>query len=162
MAARLDGLPGVDALELNISCPNVSGGVDFGTDPKLCEAVVAGVRKACSAPVIAKLTPNVTDVALIARAAEAGGSDAVALINMLGMAVNWRRRRSQLGRMMGGLSGPAIKPIALRAVFQAAQALRVPIVGIGGIATINDVMDFLVAGATAVQIGTANFYNPTA
>ena len=102
MAARLDGLPGVYALELNISCPNVSGGVDFGTDPAQCEAVVAGVRKVCGVPVIAKLTPNVTDVACIARAAEAGGSDAVALINTcLGMAVNWRKRRSLLGRMMG-------------------------------------------------------------
>jgi dihydroorotate dehydrogenase (NAD+) catalytic subunit len=162
MAARLDGLPGVDALELNISCPNVSGGVDFGTDPAMCEAVVAGVRKACNVPVIAKLTPNVTDVAQIARAAEAGGSDAIALINTcLGMAINWRRRCSQLGRMMGGLSGPAIKPIALRAVFQAAQAVRIPIVGIGGIATVDDVMDFLVTGATAIQIGTASFYNPT-
>ncbi len=162
MAAQLDGRPGVDALELNISCPNVSGGVDFGTDPAMCEAVVAGVRKATAAPVIAKLTPNVTDLGTIARAAEAGGCDAIAVINTcLGMAVNWRRRRSQLGRMMGGLSGPAIKPIALRAVFQAAQAVRVPIVGIGGIATIDDVMEFLVAGATAVQIGTANFYDPT-
>jgi dihydroorotate dehydrogenase (NAD+) catalytic subunit len=162
MAARLDGLPGVDALELNISCPNVSGGVDFGTDPAMCEAVIAGVRKATSAPVIAKLTPNVADIASIARAAEAGGSDAIAVINTcLGMAVNWRRRRSQLGRLMGGLSGPAIKPIALRAVFQVARAVKVPIVGIGGIATIDDVMDFLVCGATAVQVGTANFYNPT-
>jgi dihydroorotate dehydrogenase (NAD+) catalytic subunit len=161
MAARLDGLPGVDALELNISCPNVSGGVDFGTDPAMCEAVVSGVRKVTSVPVIAKLTPNVTDIALIARAAEAGGSDALAVINTcLGMAINWRRRRSQLGRMMGGLSGPAIKPIALRAVYQTAQAVKIPIVGIGGIATIDDVMDFLVAGATAVQVGTANFYNP--
>jgi dihydroorotate dehydrogenase (NAD+) catalytic subunit len=162
MAARLDGLPGVDALELNISCPNVSGGVDFGTDPAMCEAVVAGVRRVSRATVIAKLTPNVNDVARIARAAEAGGCDAIALINTcLGMAVNWRRRRSQLGRTMGGLSGPAIKPIALRAVFQAARAVRIPIVGIGGIASIDDVMDFLVTGATAVQIGTANFYNPT-
>lgn len=162
MAARLDGLPGVDALELNISCPNVSGGVDFGTEPAMCEAVVSGVRKVTGVPVIAKLTPNVTDIAAIARAAAAGGCDAVAVINTcLGMAVNWRRRRSQLGRMMGGLSGPAIKPIALRAAYQVAQAVKVPIIGIGGIATIDDVMDFLVAGATAVQIGTANFYNPT-
>jgi dihydroorotate dehydrogenase (NAD+) catalytic subunit len=163
MATRLDGLPGVDALELNISCPNVSGGVDFGTDPAMCEAAVAGVRRACNVPIIAKLTPNVTDVALIARAAEAGGCDAIAVINTcLGMAVHWRQRRSRLGRMMGGLSGPAIKPIALRAVFQVARAVKVPIVGIGGIATIDDVMDFLVTGATAVQIGTANFYDPTA
>jgi dihydroorotate dehydrogenase (NAD+) catalytic subunit len=162
LAARLDGLPGVDALELNISCPNVSGGVDFGTDPAACEAVVRGVRGACSAPVIAKLTPNVTDVACIARAAEAGGADAIALINTcLGMAINWRRRRPILGGVMGGLSGPAIKPIALRALYQAARAVRVPLVGIGGIAAIDDVMEFLVAGATAVQIGTANFCNPT-
>ena len=162
MAARLDGLPGVDALELNISCPNVSGGVDFGTDPAMCEAVVAGVRRACRLPVMAKLTPNVTNIAAIARAAEAGGADAVSLINTcLGMAVDWRRRRPILGRGMGGLSGPAIKPIALRAVYQVAQAVRIPLVGIGGIATIDDVMEFLVAGATAVQIGTANFYRPT-
>ena len=162
MAAQLDGLPGVDALELNISCPNVSGGVDFGTDPAMCEAVVAGVRKVTSVPVIAKLTPNVSDITVIARAAEAAGSDALAVVNTcLGMAVNWRRRRSQLGRMMGGLSGPAIKPIALRAVYQVAQAVKIPIVGIGGIASIDDVMDFLVTGATAVQIGNrANFYDP--
>ena len=161
MAARLDGLPGVDALELNISCPNVSGGVDFGTDPAMCEAVVAGVRKVCSLPVIAKLTPNVTDVVRIARAAEAGGCDAVALINTcLGMAINWRRRRSQLGRMMGGLSGPAIKPIALRAVFQAAQAVQIPIVGIGGIATIDDVMDFLVAGPRPCKLAPQTFIIP--
>ena len=162
MAARLDGLPGVAALELNVSCPNVSGGVDFGTDPATCEAVVAGVRKACGVPVIAKLTPNVTNIAAIARAAEAGGADALAVMNTcLGMAIDWRRRRSQLGRMMGGLSGPAIKPIALRAVFQTAQAVKIPIVGIGGIATIDDVMEFFVAGAMAVQVGTANFYDPT-
>jgi dihydroorotate dehydrogenase (NAD+) catalytic subunit len=162
MAARLEGTPGVAALELNISCPNVSGGVDFGTDPAMCERVGAGVRAACGLPVIAKLTPNVTDLRSIARAAEAGGADAIALINTcLGMAVRWQRRRPVLGNVLGGLSGPAIKPIALRAVYQAAQAVRTPLVGIGGIATIDDVMEFLVVGATAVQIGTANFYNPT-
>jgi dihydroorotate dehydrogenase (NAD+) catalytic subunit len=162
LAARLDGRPGVDALELNISCPNVSGGVDFGTDAASCEQVVAGVRRASSLPVLAKLTPNVTDIRLIARAAEAGGADAISLINTcLGMAVDWRRRRAVLGNTLGGLSGPAIKPIALRAVFQVAEAVRVPLVGIGGIASIADVMEFLVTGATAVQIGTANFYNPT-
>ena len=162
MAARLDGLPGVDALELNISCPNVSGGVDFGTDPAMCERVVAGSRAACSLPILAKLTPNVTDIARIAQAAEAGGADAISLINTcLGMAIDWRSRRPILGNVLGGLSGPAIKPIALRAVYQVARAVRVPLVGIGGIASIDDVMEFLVAGATAVQIGTANFYNPT-
>jgi dihydroorotate dehydrogenase (NAD+) catalytic subunit len=148
---------------LNISCPNVTGGVDFGTDPRMCQRVVSGVRQACSLPVLAKLTPNVTSIADIARAAEAGGADAVSLINTcLGMAIDWRRRRPRLGGVMGGLSGPAIKPIALRAVYQAAQAVGVPLVGIGGIASIDDVMEFLVAGATAVQVGTANFYNPTA
>jgi dihydroorotate dehydrogenase (NAD+) catalytic subunit len=162
MAARLDGLPGVAALELNISCPNVSGGVDFGTQSDRCEAVVAGARKACSLPILAKLTPNVTDIVPIARAAEAGGADAISLVNTcLGMAVNWRQRRPLLGGVMGGLSGPAIKPIALRAVYQVARAVRIPLVGIGGIAGIDDVMEFLVAGASAVQIGTANFYNPT-
>jgi len=161
MAARLDGVPGVDALELNVSCPNVSGGVDFGTDCGLCEGVVAGVRRACALPVLAKLTPNVADVAGVARAAEAGGADAVSLVNTcLGMAVDWRRRRPVLGGVLGGLSGPAIKPIALRCVYQVAHAVSVPVMGIGGIATIDDVMEFLVAGATAVQAGTANFYNP--
>lgn len=161
MAARLDGLPGVGGLELNISCPNVSGGVDFGSDPALCEPLVAGVRKACSIPVLAKLTPNVTDITAIAKAAEAGGADAISLINTcLGMAVNWRRRRPYLGNVMGGLSGPAIKPIALRAVFQVSRAVDIPLMGIGGISSIDDVMEFLVTGATAVQIGTANFFNP--
>jgi dihydroorotate dehydrogenase (NAD+) catalytic subunit len=162
MAARLDRVAGVAAIELNISCPNVSHGVDFGTDAAMCERVVVGARGACSHPIIAKLTPNVTDVAAIAKAAEAGGADAVSLINTcLGMAVDWRRRRPLLGNVMGGLSGPAIKPIALRAVYQVAKAVKIPVVGIGGIATIDDVMEFLVAGATAVQIGTANFYHPT-
>ena len=161
LAARFDGIPAVAALELNISCPNVSGGVDFGTDPAACEKVVAGCRNACSLPILAKLTPNVTDITTIARAAEAGGADAISLINTcLGMAVHWRHRRPILGNVMGGLSGPAIKPIALRAVYQVARAVNVPLFGIGGIATIDDVMEFLVAGATAVQIGTANFYNP--
>jgi dihydroorotate dehydrogenase (NAD+) catalytic subunit len=163
LGARLDGVPGVAAVELNVSCPNVSGGVDFGVSPEMCERVVSGVRRRCSVPLLAKLTPNVTDVALVARAAEAGGADAVSLVNTcLGMAVDWRRRRPRLGAGMGGLSGPAIKPIALRAVYQAARAVGVPVVGIGGIVSVDDVMEFLVAGATAVQIGTANFYRPTA
>ena len=162
LATRLDGLPGVAALELNLSCPNVSGGVDFGTRPERCQAVVAGARQACSLPLLAKLTPNVTDIVPIAQAAEAGGADAVSLINTcLGMAVHWRHRRPLLGGVTGGLSGPAIKPIALRAVYQVARAVRVPLVGIGGIASIDDVMEFLVAGARAVQVGTANFYHPT-
>lgn len=162
MASRLDGLPGVAALELNISCPNVSGGVDFGTNPKTCEQVVRGCREACNLPILAKLTPNVTNIPEIARASESGGADAVSLINTcLAMAVDWRNRRPMLGNVLGGLSGPAIKPIALRAVFQAARAVEIPIVGIGGIATLDDVMEFLVAGASAVQLGTVNFYDPT-
>lgn len=163
MSGRFSRLTGVAAIELNISCPNVSGGVDFGTDPKMCEQVVSGCRAATAVPVIAKLTPNVTSIPDMARAAEAGGADAISLINTcLGMAVDWRRRRPMLGNVLGGLSGPAIKPIALRAVFQAAKAVKTPLIGIGGIATIDDVMEFLVAGASAVQLGTVNFYNPRA
>jgi dihydroorotate dehydrogenase (NAD+) catalytic subunit len=162
LAARLDGVPGVAAVELNISCPNVSHGVDFGTDPIMCQRVVAGARAACGLPIIAKLTPNVTDIATIARAAEAGGADAISAINtLLGMSVDWRRRRTMIGNGMAGLSGPAIKPVALRCVHQIARAVRTPVIGIGGIATLHDVMEFLVAGASAVQLGTVNFYNPT-
>ncbi len=163
MAARLAGLAGISAVELNISCPNVSGGVDFGTDARSCERLVADCRRATATPIIAKLTPNVTSIPTIAKGAEAGGADAISLINTcLGMAIDWRRRRPMLGNVLGGLSGPAIKPIALRAVYQAAQAVKTPLIGIGGIATIDDVMEFFVAGATAVQLGTVNFYNPRA
>lgn len=160
--AQRVGEAGADAVELNMSCPNVSGGVDFGTNAQSCEKVVAAARAACPAPILAKLTPNVTSIAEIAQAAADGGADAVCLINtVLAMAVDWRKRRPMLGNAMGGLSGPAIKPIALRCVSQVAQAVDVPIVGIGGIANIDDVMQFLVAGASAVQIGTANYYDPT-
>jgi dihydroorotate dehydrogenase (NAD+) catalytic subunit len=163
MAARLGEFEGLAALELNISCPNVTGGVDFGTNPEMTREVVSSVRKACPLPVIAKLTPNVTDVVSIAAAAKDGGADAVSLINTLqGMAVDWRRRRPVLGNVVGGLSGPAIKPVALRCVWQVAQKVDIPIIGVGGVATIDDVMEFLVAGASAVQIGTANFYQPGA
>ncbi len=162
MAARLDQAEGLVAIELNLSCPNVSGGVDFGIDAEMCRRVVAGARAACRWPILAKLTPNVADIAAIAQGAAAGGADAISVINTcLGMAVDWRRRRPLLGNVMGGLSGPAIKPIALRAVYQVARAVSTPVVGIGGIATIDDVLEFAVAGASAVQIGTANFYNPT-
>jgi dihydroorotate dehydrogenase (NAD+) catalytic subunit len=162
MARRMEGLTGIAAVELNISCPNVSHGVDLGVDPEMCRRVVAGCKAACGFPIIAKLTPNVTDITVIARAATDGGADAISAINTaLGMAVDWKRRRPMLGNVVGGLSGPAIKPLALRAVYQISRAVRTPIIGIGGIATIDDVMEFLVAGATAVQIGTANFYNPT-
>jgi dihydroorotate dehydrogenase (NAD+) catalytic subunit len=163
LAGRLGRLEGISALELNVSCPNVSGGVDYGSDAELCRKVVAQCRSACSLPLLTKLSPNVTQIAEIAQAAQAGGTDAVSLINTcLGMAIDWRHRRSRLGTAMGGLSGPAIKPIALRAVYQAARAVEIPVVGIGGIASIDDVMEFLLAGATAVQIGTANFYDPVA
>jgi dihydroorotate dehydrogenase (NAD+) catalytic subunit len=162
MAARLGSEPGIAGLELNISCPNVSGGVDFGTDAAMCAKLVAGVRRACDLPVLAKLTPNVTRIVDIAEAAAEGGADAISLINtVLGMAVDWRRRRPLLGNVLGGLSGPAIKPIALRCVYQVARAVKTPLIGIGGIANIDDVMEFLVAGASAVQIGTANYYDPT-
>jgi dihydroorotate dehydrogenase (NAD+) catalytic subunit len=161
MASRLDEASGVAAIELNISCPNVSGGVDFGTDPALAAEVVAAVRSSCSIPVIAKLTPNVTSVVPIAKAVADAGADAVSLINTFqGMAIDWKRRRPVLGNVLGGLSGPAIKPLALRIVWQVAQQVQIPIIGIGGIQSIDDVMEFLLAGATAVQVGTANFYNP--
>ena len=160
--ARRIGEFDVAAVELNLSCPNVSGGVDFGTNAKSCFEVVAAAREACAVPILAKLTPNVTRIADIAKAAADGGADAVCLINtVLAMAVDWRRRRPMLGNGMGGMSGPAIKPIALRCVHQVSSAVDVPIIGIGGIATIDDVMQFLVAGASAVQIGTANYYDPT-
>ena len=161
LCARLEGVAGVAAIELNVSCPNVSGGVDLGTDATMCRRVVESCRAAVSVPIIAKLTPNVTNIVSIAQAASDGGADAISAINTcLGMAVDWRRRRPMLGNVMGGLSGPAIKPIALRCVYQIARAVKTPLIGIGGIATIDDVMEFIVAGATAVQIGTANFYNP--
>lgn len=163
MAERLDCQQGIAAIELNISCPNVSGGVDFGTDPAMCNQLVARVRESTDLPIVAKLTPNVTSVVAIAQAAAEGGADAVSLINtLLGMAIDWRQRKPLLGNDMGGLSGPAIKPVALRCVYQVASAVEVPVIGIGGIATIDDVMEFLVAGASAVQIGTANYYDPQA
>lgn len=162
MAAKIGREPGLAALELNLSCPNVSGGVDFATDPEVTRRVVAGVRDVCPLPILAKLTPNVTSIVPIARAAAEGGADAVSLINTyVGMAIDWRRRRPILGNITGGLSGPAIKPLALRLVWQVARQVKIPILAIGGIATIDDVMEFLVAGAGAVQIGTANFFDPT-
>jgi len=161
MAGVLNECQGVAAIELNISCPNVSGGVDFGTNPELAAEVVAAVRNSCQIPVIAKLTPNVTSVIPIAKAVADAGADAVSLINTFqGMAVDWKRRRPVLGNILGGLSGPAIKPLALRIVWQVSQAVKIPIIGIGGIQSIDDVMEFLLVGATAVQVGTANFYNP--
>ncbi|HEV7999384.1 MAG TPA: dihydroorotate dehydrogenase [Planctomycetaceae bacterium] len=161
MAARLDAFPKIAGLELNISCPNVSGGVDFGTDARLAAELVGRVRAACRFPVIAKLTPNVTQIVPIAQAVADAGADAVSLVNTFqGLAVDWRRRRPILGAGTGGLSGPAIKPLALRCVWQVSRAVKVPIIGVGGIASLNDVMEYLVCGASAVQVGTANFYDP--
>jgi dihydroorotate dehydrogenase (NAD+) catalytic subunit len=162
MAEMIGREPGLAGLELNLSCPNVAGGLDFATDPALTRRIVAGVRAICPLPLIAKLTPNVTNLVPIAGAAADGGADAVSLINtFIGLAVDWRRRRPILGNTTGGLSGPAIKPLALRLVWQVARSVKVPVIGVGGIATIDDVMEFLVAGASAVQIGTANFFDPT-
>src|SRR3954470_3668756 len=164
MAARVsEAGQGLAGLELNLSCPNVSGGLDFATDPGLTKRIVRKCRDVCpDLPLIAKLTPNVTDIQAIAKAAADGGADAVSAVNtFVGMAVDWRRRRPILGNVTGGLSGPAIKPLALRCVWRIAQLKAVPVVAVGGIATTDDVMEFLVAGASAVQIGTANFYDPT-
>jgi dihydroorotate dehydrogenase (NAD+) catalytic subunit len=163
MAAALGREQGLAGVELNLSCPNVAGGIDFAIDPEITRRVVARVRAVCPLPIVAKLTPNVTNIVPIARAAAEAGADAVSLVNtFVGMAIDWRPRRPILGNVTGGLSGPAIKPLALRLVWQVARQVRVPILGIGGIATIDDVMEFLIAGASAVQLGTVNFYDPTA
>jgi dihydroorotate dehydrogenase (NAD+) catalytic subunit len=162
MAALIGREKGLAGLELNLSCPNVTGGADFATDAEVTRRIVGGVRALCPQPLIAKLTPNVTNIVPIAEAAAAAGADAVSLVNtFVGMAVDWRRRRPILGNVTGGLSGPAIKPLALRLVWQVARHVRIPVIGIGGIATLDDVMEFLVAGASAVQLGTVNFYDPT-
>jgi dihydroorotate dehydrogenase (NAD+) catalytic subunit len=163
MAALLGREEGLAGIELNLSCPNVAGGIDFAIDPEVTRRVVQRVRAICPLPIIAKLTPNVTNIVPIARAAAEAGADALSLVNtFVGLALEWRRRRPILGNVTGGLSGPAIKPLALRLVWQVARQVQVPIIGIGGIATIDDVMEFLVAGASAVQLGTVNFYDPTA
>jgi dihydroorotate dehydrogenase (NAD+) catalytic subunit len=163
MAAMLAAEPGLAAIELNLSCPNVAGGIDFATNPEVTRRIVRGVRDVCPQPIIAKLTPNVTDIIPIVKAAADGGADAVSAVNtIVGMAIDWRKKRPILGNITGGLSGPAIKPIALRIVWQTAKAKILPIIAVGGIGNLDDVMEFLVAGASAVQIGTANFYDPTA
>lgn len=163
LAAKIGREPGLAAVELNLSCPNVAGGVDFATDAALTRRIVQGCRDVCPYPLLAKLTPNVHDVVSIAKAAADGGADAVSLTNtLLGMAIDWKRRRPILGNTTGGLSGPAIKPIVLRIVWQVAKAKALPIVAIGGIGTLDDVMEYVVAGASAVQVGTATFYDPTA
>ena len=164
IASRLDGVEGISALEVNISCPNVKkGGVAFGTVPVMAASVTSAVRQATSLPVIIKLSPNVTDIVLMARAVEEAGADAVSLINtLIGMAIDPRTRRPRLANVIGGLSGPAIKPVALRMVWQVAGAVSIPVIGIGGITTADDALEFLLAGATAIQVGTANFYDPSA
>lgn len=161
---KLADSPAVAAIEVNISCPNVKkGGVAFGTDPAMAAAVTRAVKEKSTVPVIVKLSPNVTDVTLIARAVEDAGADAVSLINtLIGMAINLKKRRPELANIIGGLSGPAIKPVALRMVYQVARAVAIPVIGIGGIETAEDALEFMLAGATAVQIGTANFINPRA
>ena len=154
----------VDAYEINISCPNVdAGGMTIGTDPASVEKVVALCRDTTKRPMIVKLTPNVTDITEIARAAEAAGADALSLINtLLGMAIDAERRKPQLARVVGGLSGPAVKPVALRMVWETHKAVSVPLLGMGGISNGTDAVEFLLAGATAVAVGTANFVNPEA
>jgi dihydroorotate dehydrogenase (NAD+) catalytic subunit len=164
IAERLVDVPGVAAIEVNISCPNVKkGGVAFGADPKMAASVTAAVKQSCRVPVIVKLSPNVTDVTLMAKAVEEAGADGVSLINtLIGMAIDLRTRRPRLANVIGGLSGPAIKPVALRMVYQVAQVVTIPIIGIGGISSAEDAMEFMLAGASAVQVGTANFVNPRA
>lgn len=163
MAARLD-VDGVDGVEVNISCPNVrEGGIIFGTDPRAAAAVTEAVRKNTGKPVIVKLSPNVTDIAVMARAVEEAGADAIALINTLtGMAIDTRTWRPLLGNITGGLSGPAVKPVAVRMVWQAAQAVKLPVLGVGGITCGGDAVEFLLAGANAVAVGAENFVHPDA
>lgn len=157
-----DGAPGIAGLEINISCPNVEkGGMAFGGDPRMTHEVVAAVRRATRLPVIPKLSPNVGDITVFARAAEEAGADALACINtLLGLAIDVETRRPRLGFGTGGLSGPAIRPVAVRMAWQAARAVRIPVIGVGGIASAEDALEFLVAGCQAVQIGTANFVDP--
>ena len=162
LVEKIGKCDGVAAIELNLSCPNVSGGVDYATNPDSCRDCVHQARQACDVPILAKLTPNVTRIVDVAAAAADGGADAVCLVNtLLGMAVDWKARKPLLGNIMGGLSGPAIKPVALRCVHQVRRAVDIPIIGIGGIQSLDDVMEFLVTGASAIQIGTANYYDPT-
>lgn len=163
LARALSEQENVAALELNISCPNVAHGLDFATDPEMTEQVIKHARECTHLPIFAKLSPNVTDISLIARAAEAGGADALSLVNtFVGMAIDLRTRRPRISNVTGGLSGPAIKPLALRAVYKCCQAVQIPLIGIGGIMTANDALEFIIAGASAVQVGTATFVQPNA
>ncbi|WP_022847655.1 MULTISPECIES: dihydroorotate dehydrogenase [unclassified Desulfurobacterium] len=164
VAEALKGVEGVHAVEVNISCPNVKkGGLAFGTDPKEAAKITEIVRKATDKPVIMKLSPNVTNIVEIAKAVEEAGADAISAINtLLGMAIDIRTKKPRLKNVVGGLSGPAIKPVAVRMVFQIAKAVSIPVIGIGGITTWEDAVEFIIAGASAVQVGTANFLNPNA
>jgi dihydroorotate dehydrogenase (NAD+) catalytic subunit len=164
ITGKLTQASGVSAIEVNISCPNVKmGGVAFGSDPEMAAAVTRAVKENTDLPVIVKLSPNVTDITLIARAVQQAGADAVSLINtLIGMAIDLHTRRPRLANITGGLSGPAIKPVALRMVYQVARSVSIPVIGIGGIESTEDALEFMLAGATAVQIGTANFINPKA
>jgi len=164
LVAGLNEVEGVSGVELNISCPNVKkGGVAFGTSETMAHDLTRAVRAKTCLPLIVKLSPNVTDIGAMARAVEEGGADAVSLINtLIGMAISVRTRRPVLANTFGGLSGPAIKPIALRMVYQTADRVKIPIIGIGGISTWEDAMEFILAGATAIEVGTANFVNPQA
>ena len=162
VSSRLEGVPGISAVELNISCPNVAaGGMEFGTHPELAARVTSEVKSATSLPVIVKLSPNVTDIKEIALAVAGAGADAISLINTLkGMAIDIDQRRPSLGDIVGGLSGPAIKPVALYMVFEVARAVRIPLIGCGGITCAEDALEFIMAGATAVQIATASLTDP--
>jgi len=164
LAERLNDQTGISALELNISCPNVKkGGVAFGANEDLAYELTSAVRQVSSLPLIVKLSPNVTDITLMAKAAAAGGADAISLINtLIGMAIDIKAKRPILANVTGGLSGPAIKPVALRMVWQASSAVSIPVIGIGGISTWQDALEFILAGACAIQVGTANFFNPKA
>ncbi len=159
---RLADEPRVDMLEINISCPNVKeGGIAFGQDPKAVEAITKAVKAKAKQPIIMKLSPNVTDITVMAKVAEAGGADCLSLINTLtGMKIDIERQTFAIANKTGGLSGPAVKPVAVRMVYQVANAVKIPIIGMGGICTAEDAMEFILAGATAVSIGTANFTNP--
>jgi len=164
VARRLDAIPELAGVELNISCPNVKqGGIVFGTDPQAAFEAVSVVRRNLRKPLIVKLTPNVTDITVIARAAEDAGADALSCINTItGMAIDVRTRRPKIANRTGGLSGPAIRPVAVRMVHQVVQAVKIPVIGVGGISTAEDALEFLIAGASAVQVGTANFVDPDA
>jgi len=162
LAAMLEEEEAVDALEVNLSCPNVQGGkLPFGTDPAAAEAVIAGVRAASTRPIFAKLSPNVARIGEMARAVEAGGADGITAVNtLLGMGVDWRTRRAAIATVQGGYSGPAIKPVALRCAWECARTVAIPVIGCGGIGSAADVLEFLVAGCTAVEVGTACFSDP--